>query len=191
MSKQKTDSRTETRVEAVEVELFQCPLCEQEYEDDELMEVYAGVKRSSGDGAADFEAEDKTEICGHCAETIGLERAASYKWGPAVSLPDSLERFEGFHVKPITTFGYFLIVASFLGMFVMAAMLMVGSSTGLYSQPPVSLLFTALEYLIVSLFGLGAASILLSGIVAAVNVVWEKTGSGSYQYAGVRDNFDD
>lgn len=89
-----TKSRVrKTELKAVETEYSICPLCEMEYEPDEMVEIYSEPKISlrnkrelvwlnRPDGREiihdhlSVEAEDDAELCPTCAENIGLERSA-------------------------------------------------------------------------------------------------------------------
>ena len=76
-----TDTETQTiqRLETVEVELHECPFCEQHYEESEMAEI--GIDRREVAGT-ETRYHHKASLCINCAESIfGYERpSSSYNW---------------------------------------------------------------------------------------------------------------
>lgn len=61
------ETKTTTRVEAVEVELYECGICEQDYEEDEVFEI--GIDLSDAALNDGVEPNHTDYLCKYCSET--------------------------------------------------------------------------------------------------------------------------
>lgn len=75
-------SQTVTKVETVEVDLHECPLCEQQYEEEEMAEIKIDKRKLPIETKRKARFHGSGQLCTYCANSVfGYDRpATSYGW---------------------------------------------------------------------------------------------------------------